>query len=441
MALTPSALPLLLAGPILRRVEADLVCGWVATSRPCDVSIWLYLATDIVGAATATHDSRAQWVSIPQGTTRIGANVHVIAATLDLRAPGGNARRANGQLRANQDYSYDVQLMASGSTAAQNLRTLGLLGGVAPLGYDPNELPGFRTSPAERDKLVIVHGSCRRMFEEPPLSDDDPSKDGPFPPPGGWPPKFPEPSDPLLGAPDEFPDDYYPFLPKRDGLIWVDALIDPRGPPERIAGRPHQLFLTGDQIYADDVAAVLLPAVNYVGRVLVGEEDLASTALGTPRVRGDLQHFPPAFRRDIVLRTGGFTTSDGESHLLTFGEFIAHYLLAWSPALWALDIWPSQPADFNPAAIPFPEDWRVNFLYDDASKGAEAHSQDYDDLIASLPNPSQQGSPSKTDSENAHAAWFFNQRREFFARKYWTPALFEWWMRRYREGQIGRAHV
>ena len=41
-----------------------------------------------------------------------------------------------------------------------------------------------------------------------------------------------------------------------DGLAWVDDLIDEwrRGTAQRRRStRPHQLFLTGDQIYADDV--------------------------------------------------------------------------------------------------------------------------------------------------------------------------------------------
>ncbi len=36
MSLDPAALPPLLAGPILRRVEADLVSVWIATSRACN---------------------------------------------------------------------------------------------------------------------------------------------------------------------------------------------------------------------------------------------------------------------------------------------------------------------------------------------------------------------------------------------------------------------
>ena len=43
--------------------------------------------------------------------------------------------------------------------------------------------------------------------------------------------------------------------------------------------RPHQLFLTGDQIYADDVVAAMLPMLNRLGNELIGGARAAADAL------------------------------------------------------------------------------------------------------------------------------------------------------------------
>ena len=89
MPLTPSALPLLLAGPILRRVEADLVSVWIATSRPCDVALLLFDEADVVGANVGADDPRAKWMSDEQSTRQVGANLHVLTVVLDLRTVFG----------------------------------------------------------------------------------------------------------------------------------------------------------------------------------------------------------------------------------------------------------------------------------------------------------------------------------------------------------------
>ena len=48
----------------------------------------------------------------------------------------------------------------------------------------------------------------------------------------------------------------------------------------------------------------------------------------------DLHNFPAARRQKVVIELGGYTTEDGESHLLSFGEYAAMYLAVWSPRVW-----------------------------------------------------------------------------------------------------------
>ena len=424
MAIGPDALPLLLAGPVLRRVESDLVCVWIATSRRCNAALLLFDGADVVASDTPLGDLRADWVSDVQPTLQAGTHLHVLAITLDLRTPGGNAVRSAGLLLADHLYSYDLNLFAENDpTTRQTLLSLGLLDDPVPLGYDRDELPSFRTPPAEREKLVIVHGSCRQMFAVPPVGDDPALDDVPFRPPPDWPKAEPTIGSPAHeGNPIPFPDSDYPVLPKRDGMLWVDALIDQRGPAPRFAARPHQLFLTGDQIYADGVPRPVLPALNHLGRVLIGEEDLGADPADADVLKAaTLQNFPPSFRKDTAQRSGGFT-SDDDSHLFAYGEFLAHYLLAWSPSLWRpeLNLWPRNdesipaagdpdpdPKEFDGSAVLMPEDWRL-----------------------ATPADAIKGAPEGTDP----VEWFFTQRLEWLGSKFWSGALFEWWTRRFREG-------
>jgi len=425
MPLSPAALPPVLAGPILRRVESDLVSVWIATSRRCEISILLFDEADVIGAESVDDDPRAKWMSSAQTTRQVGANLHVLTVVLDLRTPGGNAVRSHGaELQPNLTYSYDLRIFDG--VRRHSLRSLGYLDVPTPLGYDPDELPAFRMCPQEREKLVIVHGSCRQLFAAPPVQDDPADDDDPFEPPGGWPGEDPSVESPKYDPshPDEFPDDTYPYLPKRDGMLWVDELIAARG-PTAFVDRPHQLFLTGDQIYADQPSAVLLPVLTNLARLLVGPEDAGLSPTGDRFEPVTLELFPPAFRGEIVRRSAGFTTSDGESHLISYGEFVAYYLLTWSPALWDLGarLWPD---DFNAANVVMPEDWRVWFLFDD-SRGIGEFSEAYETFLENRPDDAPAA------GANEHAQYYFEQKRAYVEDKYWSPDLLEWWMRRFRQ--------
>src|SRR4051812_38346864 len=439
MSLAPSDLPLLLAGPVLRRVEADLVCVWIATSQPCNASLLLFDGGDVAASDTPLGDLRAEWVSDVQATLRIGPHLHVLAITLDLRTPGGNAVRTNGTLLPNRNYSYDLNFFTRDDPATRHtLLTEGLLNDPVPLGYDRGVLPGFVTPPDQREQLVILHGSCRELFAVPPVEDEAALDDDPFEPPGGWPTAEVTPDD-LAPVPDPesdpFPSDAYPAFPKRDGMLWVDALIDQRAslPQFRFAGRPHQLFLTGDQIYADSMSAVVLPVLNDVGRLLVGEEDLGSNPADAQTLPATLQNFPPAFRRGAAVRSAYFTMSGGSSHVFSFGEFVAHYLLAWSPALWDADATTPAPAvpgdqprdlwpdDFIPADIQMPEDFFLQWTFIDEVE--RTHTGDYEtlkDALADLkkrldageviPGLEGQVVPGPNAPEREQVDWFFRQR-------------------------------
>ena len=53
------------------------------------------------------------------------------------------------------------------------------------------------------------------------------------------------------------------------------------------------------------------------------------------------------------MRVAQMTTTDGESHLYSFGEFAALYLMVWSNACWPLPTeWPKAKDVYAPAGPP-----------------------------------------------------------------------------------------
>ena len=99
------------------------------------------------------------------------------------------------------------------------------------------------------------------------------------------------------------------------------------------APQPHLLVMSGDQIYADEVGHPLMPRVLRVAQDMIGIDE--SDVFGPP---------PPIGGRGPGTNALGYTGATA-NHLWTYGEFMAMYLLAWSPVLWpaALLEFPTNP--------------------------------------------------------------------------------------------------
>ena len=289
-----STMPLLLAGPVVRRVEPKLVSVWVALRDACSVELKLWegdvTSTSEVGQPVAT--SEAPFDTKIDDTKRIGEKLHIALVTWE----GTDTKF----LKAGTRYAYNVTMSPKSGGGAKDLSSLRLLGTdlnatppVEALGYTDKMLPTFVTVPDDLIKLKIAHGSCRKTFG--------------------------------VGE---------------DGLAFLDTII--KDQRTTIEERPQQLFLTGDQIYADEVAEMLLPAINAVGQELIGKsgdaprERIALTLPGETQQLwpGDLAHFPAARRQKLTQEAAKFTSTSAASHLLTFGEFCAMYLFVWSNVLW-----------------------------------------------------------------------------------------------------------
>ena len=277
-------LPLVLAGPIVRRVADDAVSVWVALreSKPVELAVW---REPQISTGPGAVDSGADRIATGTATPRaVGKKLFVSVVT----AKADPLPFVPGAV-----YSYDLLIDGVG------LRDLGLLkdeqasprlAGVHPdaprhlaLGYELDRLPTFVTVPPTIGELCLAHASCRRTN-----------------------------------------------APGPDALAYLDDII--KAHRADVAKRPQQLFLTGDQIYADDLAGCLLPQLNEIGRELLGfTETLPVEARDVPV---DIEQFPALRRKRTVREIGRFTTTDGENHLLSLGEFLAMYLLVWSPRVW-----------------------------------------------------------------------------------------------------------
>jgi hypothetical protein len=320
---------------------------WVALRGARAVRLALWEGTINVGPGRSLATPPAPLAVGGTSTVRVGASLHIAVVTatpLDALLPG-------------RLYSYLVSFGADSGvfddsrfTASEDLKSEGLLldedvGGKphVALGYDQGELPSFAMPPPELTDLRILHGSCRRLGH-----------------------------------------------PGADGLPWVDDRIlawrkDPDRDPRT---RPHQLILTGDQIYADDVALPLLPVLTTVGNELMGVVERLPTRFPVkandpraaelqdekkadelarrlndecPRIQSrllreaplfpddsepfpddqllsawpaDLAHFPAGLRKNVLFCEARYTTVDPESHLMSLAEFCAMYLLAWCNEGW-----------------------------------------------------------------------------------------------------------
>lgn len=300
-------LPPILAGPIVRRLDAEGVSIWIALSAPATVTLLLWPGVQFSTGGARVASGLPAMVSGAAETRRFGANLHVALVTARLGNPAA--------LLPGAFHSYDVLVNGVG------LREMGLLvdGGTprlagfetAPrnlaLGFDEDRLPGFVAPAADLRNAKLVHGSCRR-----------PSYSG------------------------------------HDATGWLDDHLSAHR--NDFAQWPQQHFMTGDQIYADDVSAAMLPMLMRLGEAVMGGiEHFAITE--TAHHPLSIENFPPMRRAQIVRHYGGMTSVESHNHLLGFSEFAAMYLAVWSPSVWislGTDLEMLMPIGWAPEE---PDDW------------------------------------------------------------------------------------
>ena len=205
-----------------------------------------------------------------QHTVQIGDHLHVAAVTAD-----------GGTLLPEQLYSYDLTFDNLAKLDDAGVLKLAA-GGLADLAYPGTTHPTFSVPPVDMGDLRLVHGSCRK-----------------------------------------------PHAPGHDALPALDLIIaDAATTPATFArDRPHHLFLTGDQIYADDVGDALLHALTEAGLALLGWEETLPVVAKSPSALG------PGTRQ-ATAAAAKLTSTEAKSHLLGLGEFYSMYLFAWADVVW-----------------------------------------------------------------------------------------------------------
>ena len=155
----PFDLPLLLAGPIVRRVEPTLASVWVAFREPAIVTLKIWDGRVSTGSGNVLNTGD------PTPTIRIGDELHVALPIIKI-LPQSPRVLVPGKI-----YSYDLEIKV-GSTI-HTLKSLGLLSTgtfegrrVEALGFEENALPGFALPPAEITDLRVIFGSCRKVDHE-----------------------------------------------------------------------------------------------------------------------------------------------------------------------------------------------------------------------------------------------------------------------------------
>ena len=269
--MTPDQLPLVLSGPLVRRAEAESVSVWIALRRAATVRI-----------AIVDPDTGAELMTGEAHTVRIGEYVHVVCVTA-----------SGGPLEWGGLYEYDIRFPDLG----EDLQSCGLLGepgqDPATLRYAGFRLPSFMIPAKDIGGLRLLHGSCRKPHGE--------------------------------GA---------------DMLATVDHILARSA--HDLTRRPQILMLTGDQVYADDVSDSLLHHLIDFGAKLFGWPG------GEALPGDDSDHLwnthphllKPGCRAELAENQGGLTgmlpnsPEKAKSHLLTFTEFAAVHLCAWSDAIW-----------------------------------------------------------------------------------------------------------
>lgn len=270
--------PVVLAGPILRKVTPQSVTVWLALRKPASVSL------------TVADDHDTLVMEGTDDTVAVGRSLHIVAVTAKLLP--GKTRIVEGVV-----YQYHLTFDL-GDHRSTPLEADEITKG-ARLAYPPFTRPSFALPPSDLNHVRVLHGSCRM-----------------------------------------------PHAQGKDTMPLIDDLI--AATAANAFARPHQLLLTGDQIYADDVSDALLMVLMDAADVLLGWQEnipgVIGGALFRPPIpacmRASVLGFPGSPGARKLSGTPGFSSEDLQSHLMSLGEYLSMYLFVWSDVPWP-DVMPS----------------------------------------------------------------------------------------------------
>ena len=279
MGKKPQTLPLIICGPMVRRLTPDrIVLWWVSPKK-------IYPEFE---CGYADSGSPIFSLTLSEKTVAIyQVGQHAFVHLADIRPPK--------DLPCDIRISYDLRV-------SEAELSYGLADLMPHIVYAPEARPCFVVRKHIRR---FFHGSCRK-----PHHDSD------------------------------------------DAMVGLDK--DIKNHIDNMNERPALLMLTGDQIYSDDVAGPMLQAIHTVIDLLGLNNEVFDRA---PVFDAQLlyrHHHSYYYRKKIIPRTkvgeswyrrGGakhiFSSRLADNHLITFAEWMAMYLLVWSPVLWPYVIFDS----------------------------------------------------------------------------------------------------
>jgi hypothetical protein len=258
-----------------------LVGPTVRRAEPERVCLWL------VTSSAATVSGRVLRASDVEGDPRepIGTGIaESVALGRRLFVHLVSVTPNDGSFPTDELLAYDIEI--DNGRGTKSLKDLGLTKGDTSITYEGLSLPTFFLR-GETPELTLLHGSCRGLRGK---------------------------GEDALACGDD---------------VVADNVSD-------LSRRPSALFLTGDQIYGDDVSGPLIKHLTTMGNELLGWDEDASIP-GLPK----LSEIPAYGRKEMVQRDVKVTSDKSRNHLIGFGEYAAMYLAAWG------GIWPDRFPDFD----------------------------------------------------------------------------------------------
>lgn len=285
------SLPLILAGPILRRTDPDAVTVWVALREACEVKLKVY--------ATDNGESINELILFgSRSTFQIGKYLHVVAVTAKSED--------RNYLEAEKIYAYDLEF--GDRNLAESLISSNSFPNVS-ISYFQHQLPTFVMPPDDLNYLRIVHGSCRK---------------------------------PHGGGRDA--------LTILDDLISEYANL-PYARPQQLFFTGDQIY--GDDV-ADPLLCILTDAgdtlLGWQENLPIKQHPKAGMQYMNPSEmkpgqRSDTARYYGGFTAMLINKP-----DKAKSHLFGLGEYFAMYLFAWSPTLWPPEL--PEPQDIHPNLQP-----------------------------------------------------------------------------------------
>lgn len=272
-------LPLILAGPILRRTEANSVTVWLALKSNATVRLKVQRASD----GMAMFDGLASPV-------QLGDNLFVVVVT-------AKPTTTTKELKPGNLYQYQLEFQSTKTLTLGDATVFSSGGGVLGFAYAGFQLPTFTLPPADIKAVRVFHGSCRKAHGE-----------------------------------------GYDALAILDDLLAKDAASAVTR-PHLLLLTGDQIYAddVGDALLKMimDAASVLIKTKETLPQSTVVPWEASSQTVS------NLGDFCPGTRA-LPSIAFGFTSAipireKAKSHLFAFAEYVCMHLFVWSDVLWPDD--------------------------------------------------------------------------------------------------------